>query len=258
MKVNLISFSGWQDALNTLFISRGNWNEDISNKIHKYTTACTDSFGRLNIDSLFLTDQEKKEFKSWLDSLFRYGKMHITMLRFLDACFVVSGLHRGGQDDFDAHAKRFDNRIIRLSTRIAAMKDTIPETMDLPVSDFYKDKILTLGQVCKILGYELPENVLFEGQLYSRSLNGYVVQDMKDDPNVKRGLYNLGLSSTFIFKVNMCEYPHVRDLRSRHDGIHKQRGHAHPELWDLMDMLDKELYDVSSYFGPDLFDNVVQ
>ena len=68
MEVNLISFSGWQDALNTLFISRGNWNEVISNKIHKYTTACTDSFGRLNMDSLFLTDQEKKEFKSWMGS----------------------------------------------------------------------------------------------------------------------------------------------------------------------------------------------
>ena len=41
------------------------------------------------------------------------------MLDFVTISVTVEGIHRAGQDDWDAHAKRFDNRIIRSSTRLA-------------------------------------------------------------------------------------------------------------------------------------------
>ena len=51
------------------------------------------------------------------------GRKHITVLRYIDISIMTEGLHRAGQDDIDAHARRFDNRIIRSSTRLAEFSD---------------------------------------------------------------------------------------------------------------------------------------
>lgn len=64
-----------------------------------------------------------EKFNKWLEMLLKMGRKHITVLRFIDISIMTEGLHRAGQDDVDAHARRFDNRIIRNSTRLATFGD---------------------------------------------------------------------------------------------------------------------------------------
>lgn len=255
MQIYLSSFTGWGDAIRTLFMSRGTWTPELDNEIRETVAKVIDRDGRFDPNS----DSESCErFLKWTDSLFGFGRRHITMLRFLDFSFVVEGLHRGATDDWDAHAERYDNRIIRLSTRMNAMKNVDKTTMDLPVSDFYKGKILTLGQAAEKIGYEFPNTFEADGFTWVRSINGYVRSGFEDNYDVKRGLYPLGMSNLFIFKCNLCEYPHVRDLRMRKTPGHPQSGHAHPEIWDLVDMIDYELKKVHPAINSDFLDAIKQ
>ena len=238
MQIYLSSYTGWADAFQTMFMSRGTWTPELMADIKHVCSHCLTPDGQLypEVDS-----ESWEKFSKWRNSLFKFGTIHITLLKFMDFCFVVQGLHRGATDDWDAHAQRFNNRIVRLSTRLSAMKNVDTETNDLVMSDYYADKVLTLGQVLKLLNIELPEAIQNGEDTYVRGINGYVREDLKDNPDVKRGLYPLGLSNLFIFKCNLVEYAHVRELRMRRTEGHPQSGHAHPELWDLVDMIDAEL-----------------
>jgi thymidylate synthase ThyX len=166
------------------------------------------------------------------------GKRHITVLRFIDITIVTEGLHRGGQDDVDAHARRFDNRIIRNSTRLATFAED-------EMSDFYKGKILTTGSMLAKMNRNIPEKVyeMNDGHWYTeeeyntiinienvyaknvwvRAANGYILEEYKDDKDVMRGLYPLSIPSNFISKINLCEWGHVFGERN-------QDGSANPEV----------------------------
>ena len=121
--------------------------------------------------------------------------------------------------DVDAHARRFDNRIIRSSTRLATYDDD-------EMSDWYRDKIITTDRAVKELGIELPDSIVIGRETYVKSPNGYIKEEFKDDRDVKRGLYMLSIPSNFISKINLCEWAHVYKERNEYGG-------ANPEvkLW---------------------------
>ena len=142
----------------------------------------------------------------------------------------MDGLHRAGQDDWDSHAKRFNNRIIRASTRLASF--------DYELSDWYKDKIIPTDVALTLLGIEAPDKIEVCGEPYVKSVNGYVREDLKDSNDAKRGLYMLSIPSTFIFKVDLTEFAHVYKERNAN-------GSANPEVKEccerIADLIEAEV-----------------
>ena len=102
------------------------------------------------------------------------------------------------------------------------------------MSDFYKDKVLTDGQACKSLGYELPNEIEYEGKTYVKSTNGYVLKEYENNKDVKRGLYMLGIPSNFISKINLCEWGHVFKERCADGG-------ANPEVKEWAEQVMKQI-----------------
>ena len=162
----------------------------------------------------------KEEFERMLEMALRMGKKHITILRYIDISITVEGLHRGAQDDFDAHARRLDNRIIRSSTRLAEFGEEM--------SDWYKDKIITTDKACELNGIILPTKIERDGKKYIKAVNGYIREDLKDNKDVKRGLYMLSIPSNFITKCNLTEFSHIFKERNRDGG-------ANPELKECVE-----------------------
>ena len=116
MNVTIRKISGFDDAINTMFISKRTWTPELEQEIYDTCSRVLDrnGFMKENIET-----EDYTKFSKWMNSLVKFGKKHITMLRYIDFSCTVDGLHRAGQDDWDAHAKRYDNRIIRSSTRLA-------------------------------------------------------------------------------------------------------------------------------------------
>ena len=158
------------------------------------------------------------------------GNKHITVLRFIDISIMTEELHRAGQDDVDAHARRFDNRIIRNSTRLATFSDD-------EMSDFYKDKVITTNKALNILGIDIPDYFEYEGSRYVKSPNGYVKEEYKDNKDVKRGLYMLSIPSNFISKINLCEWGHVFQQRNKDGG-------ANPEVKEWAEEVMKQINNI--------------
>ena len=220
MEVYLNRIDGWDDAILSMFYSKRTvtreLEQEIRRKVFKATFHDPDYFpiGALRHGIAF--DHEYPEVEDWLNKLFKWCPMHITMGRFLDFSFTVYGLHRAGQDDWDSHAKRFDNRIIRSSTRLADFSNG-------EMSDYYKGKIIPTDQALDILEIKVPGEIEFNGQTYVKSVNGYILKGMEDKKDVKRGLYMLSIPSNFIFKCNLTEFAHLYKER-------RQEGTANPEV----------------------------
>lgn len=171
------------------------------------------------IDDVAAFNMQLDEFYTDVKKMLKWAKKHITLGKFIDLSFTVYGMHRGGQDDWDSHAKRFDNRIVRSSTRLADFHDG-------EMSDFYKDKILTTDMVAHKLNIKMPENVYTDGFKYVKTVNGYIREEFANDKDVKRGLYNLSIPSDFIFRVNLIEFAHIYQQRNAGTS-------AHPEVKEL-------------------------
>ena len=213
MKVTVKSITGFYEAFVSMFMSKRTWTPELDREISRVCDSVLEKNGDIKFNPN-MYDLEK--FNKWLSMLLRMGKKHITILRYLDIAIMTEELHRAGQDDVDSHARRFDNRIIRNSTRLATFEDG-------EVSDYYKGKIITDGQACKILGYNLPYSIVRNGKKYVKSTNGYVLEEYKDNKDVKRGLYMLSIPCNFISKINLCEWGHV--FKERCDD-----GTANPEV----------------------------
>ena len=213
MKATVTSITGFYEVFVSMFMSKRTWTPELDKEIRIVCNCVLTSDGRLKGNQGV---ESYKKFCKWLNMLLRMGKRHITVLRFLDITIMTEGLHRGGQDDVDSHATRFNNRFIRNSTRLATYSEG-------EMSDFYKHKVLTDGQACNILGFELPKIIEHEGKTYVKSTNGYVLEEYKDNKDVKRGLYMLGIPSNFISKINLCEWGHVFKERCND-------GSANPEV----------------------------
>lgn len=221
MNVYLNQISGINDAIAAMYMSKRSWTRDLDRSI-RYTCRCMLDYNGffkydvLSSDSIFYQDRNSMQFRDWMDKLCKYGPKHITLLKFIDLSFTVEGMHRGGQDDWDSHAQRFDNRIIRTSTRLSEFEQN-------EMSDFYKEKILTTDEAVEALGIEIPEYVVVDDKKYVKATNGYILEEFKDDKDVKRGLYMLSIPSTFIYRVNLASFAHVYKERNK-DGT------ANPEV----------------------------
>lgn len=235
MKVYLTEMHSIEDAIRTMYLSKRTWTPELEEKIKTAVEHCTDRHGKPI--ELSKDDPLKKEFDNMVDKLFKWGKMHITMLRFLDISVIVKDLHRGATDDFDAHAKRMDNRIIRSSTRLANYQSD-------EMSDWYKDKIITDDKALDILGITLPEEIEYEGNIYVKAVNGYIIKGLENDKDVKRGLYMLSLPMTFTFKINITELAHVyieRGKSQKNGGM--AHGTAAPELQEMIEDLIDQIHE---------------
>jgi hypothetical protein len=156
------------------------------------------------------------------------------MGRFLDFSFSVYGLHRAGQDDWDAHAKRMENRIIRSSTRLADYSNG-------EMSEYYNGKIIPTDMALVALGIETPTEIEYEGNTYVKGVNGYILKGMENNKDVKRGLYMLSIPSNFIFKVNLTEHAHIFKERNIDSG-------ANPEVKTLAELTLSQLEEASFGF----------
>ena len=228
MKAQVKSVTGFYEAFVSMFMSKRTWTPELDKEIDEVCTVVLNGYGMKSISNAvrYIDYAEYcAKFDKWLNMLLRMGKKHITVLRFIEITIMTEGLHRAGQDDVDAHAKRFENRIIRNSTRLATFDDG-------EISDFYKDKILTDGQACKILGYELPVELEYNNNLYVKSTNGYVLKEYENNKDIKRGLYMLSIPCNFISKINLCEWGHVFKERCADGG-------ANPEVKEWAEQVMK-------------------
>lgn len=214
MKVYLNEVTGIADAITTMYFSKRSWTREMESHIREVCDFVMDRHGHMNP-----CDEETaaafREYNDWMNRLLKWGVSHTTMLEFIDLSFTVEGLHRAGQDDWDAHAERYDNRIIRSSTRLS--------TYGVEMSDWYKGKIVPTEVALTALDMKMPARLFYEGKQYVWTPNGYVLEEMKDNKDVLRGLYRLCIPSNFIFKCDLANYAHVIKQRGEH-------GTANPEV----------------------------
>lgn len=209
MNVYLNEINGLWAAIDAMYFSKRSWTRRQEEHLKELYAEHFDRWGRK-------IKEPNAEMQDLLNKIFKWARSHITLGKFLDFSFTVEGLHRGAQDDFDSHAKRLDNRIIRSSTRLANFGHE-------EKSEWYRGKILSTDEAMDRLGLAMPETILVDGETYVRAVNGYIREDLKDDKDVKRGLYMLSIPSNFIFKCNCTEFAHIVNERDA-------ESHAHPEL----------------------------
>ena len=217
MKVFLNNISGIPDAIIAMHMSKRSWTPELDSEIRDVCAKCLDSRGYVvkDIESTDFDKEAFEKFSKWMDTLVKWGWTHTTLLRFVDISVNVQGLHRGGQDDWDSHAKRFDNRIIRSSTRLAAFKEG-------EMSDYYQGKIIPTAIALQKYNLPVPDELFIDGQDYVRTVNGYIRKDLAGQQDVERGLYMLSIPSDFIFKVNVTEFGHVYKERNSNTGANPE------------------------------------
>lgn len=238
MEVYLNEISGIGDAIVSMFISKRSWTRSKELEIRDLCAEILDRKGMVKADA----DPAKvAQLNDWLNTLVKWGWTHITMLRFIDLSITVEGLHRAGQDDWDAHAARFNNRIIRSSTRLA--------TFGYELSEWYADKIIPTDLAMNDLGVTLPDSIEKNGLTYVKTINGYIREDLREDMDVKRGLYMLSIPSNFLFKVNMTEWAHVYKERNAH-------GRANPEVKICCEKIADKIEGCYKQFNRELFDKI--
>lgn len=244
MKVYLNEITGIADAITTLYVTKRSWTRELEEHIRSVCTRVLDSRGALkstsDLESAGLKE-DAETFSHWLEILLKVGWKHITLLRFIDFSVTVEGLHRAGQDDWDAHAKRFNNRIIRSSTRLSQF--------NYEMSEWYKGKIIPTDTALEQLGVGLPETVLIDGQTFVKAVNGYIREDLVNSNDVKRGLYMLSIPSNFIFKVDLTEWSHVYKLRNGEST-------ANPEVRECCEMIADQLENFHKPFNRELFKKI--
>lgn len=221
MQVYLNEISGLWQAIVSMYMSKRSWTRERELEIMRLYKMNYSNFG-MRLSSTDIPRSDEADFEYILNKLFKWAPKHITMTRFLDFSFTVEGLHRGAQDDFDAHAKRLENRILRSSTRLA--------TYGNEKSDWYKGKILTTDEALQHMDVNMPAEMMVDGKNYVKTVNGYVLEEYAEDKDVLRGLYMLSIPSNFTFKVNCTEYAHILKERDKN-------GHAHPELKECVEKM---------------------
>lgn len=212
MDIYLNRVDGIDDAILTMFYSK----RHITRDFEMYVRDVVNQHSNHQIGNGYpygaLIDKNE-ELDKWLTQLFNFGKHHITMCKFIDLSFTVYGLHRGGQDDWDAHARRYDSRIIRESTRLSVF--------GREMSEWYKGKIIPTDIALSVLDVTIPDEITYDGKIYVKTTNGYILKGHENDKDYKRGLYMLSIPSNFIFRCNLTEFGHIYKERNK-DGSANQ------------------------------------
>lgn len=235
MKVYVNEVTGIADAIVTMFMSKRSWTREKEMEIREICERVLSRQGRICPDA---AEEDLKKYNEWMASLVKWGWHHITLLRFIDISVTVEGLHRAGQDDWDSHAARFNNRIIRNSTRLAEF--------GYEMSNWYADKVIPTDLALQHLGMDTPDTLEKDGVRYVKTVNGYIREDMKDSADVKRGLYMLSIPSNFIFKINLTEWGHVFKERN-------EKGTANPEVKMCCEAIADQLQEFQPLFDRELF-----
>ena len=241
MEVHLNSITGIDDAIVAMFESKRNLDRkkelEIRSEVARYSRTIYDpenpdaTLGRLEDPSEKLCD--------WMEKLCKWGQQHITLLRFVQMTAMVYGMHRGAQDDFDAHAMRLHSRIIRASTRAG-------EFFYGEMSEYYQGKIIPTDMALTHLGIDLPEEIEVDGKTYVKRVNGYILKGMENNHDVQRGLYMLSIPSDFVTQSDLTEFSHIYKLRN-------YDGNAHYELQTAIESWQCQLCTASAgYFNRDL------
>ncbi len=230
MKVYLNEITGIAPAMVSLLMSKRSYTREKEEQIYALVRACTDARG-------CVMNCLPEEFKKKMESLITWGVYgcfdrmkthgHTTLLRYIDLSFTVEGLHRYGQDDFDSHARRMDNRIVRSSTRLASFSDG-------EKSEYYEGKIMYPFEALEKIGFELPQYIYQDGVEYEKVDFGYVRSDLKGEQDVKRGLYPGAIPSNFTFKIQFPEFCHIYNHRN-------ECGTANPEVKRAVEMMAEEI-----------------
>lgn len=231
MEVFLNRIDGVDDAIISMFLSKRTLTRKLEMDIRHEVIANSQMYfdgekplGCFISNSLVLHE--------WLSKLFKWGVQHYTMLRFIDCSFSVYGLHRGGQDDIDAHAMRMNNRIIRASTRLADFSQG-------EVSEFYADKIIPTDVALAHLGIATPTEIEYNGKKYVRAVNGYIEKGMEDNKDAKRGLYMLSIPSNFIFRMQLTEFAHMYKERNINGGANFEVKKCVESMTDQLEIATK-------------------
>ena len=242
MKVKLNHITGIADSIIAMHMSKRSWNVDLDDHIEWFCKKANNDKGFYRGDENIDRDISV-EYNSYLDKVLKWGRKHITLLKFIDISVTVQGLHRAGQDDWDSHAYRFHNRIVRMSTRDQDLR----ENGTVPVSEWYDGKIVPLDDALNKMNITIPDSYIDEnGVKYVRNTNGFVREDLKDNGDVRRGLYMLSIPSNFIFRCNLADWAHVYQQRGKH-------GRANPEVKKCCEDIATLLNDAQPKFTRDLF-----
>lgn len=247
MNVYLNEVTGLADALTSMYMSKRTWTRELEEEIrqdcnvidilNKCTYLCCEP-----LTMLVEGASAKSSINKRLESFCKFAWKHITMLDFITLSVTVEGLHRAGQDDWDAHAYRFNNRIIRSSTRLADFSED-------EMSDFYKDKIIPTETALAMLGIETPQTIEKDGQTFVLAEGGYVREDLKNNRDAKRGLYRMCIPSNFIFKINLAQWAHVYKMRNKD-------GNANPEVKEVAERIQDAVEKVLPWFDRDFIKKV--
>lgn len=211
MKVYLNKIDGIADAIVSMYFSKRSWTPEKDREIRLLCDTVLDRNGFLRLDA---DPEDIEKFKKDFGVLLKWGKKHITLLKYIDLSFTVEGLHRAGQDDWDAHAERMHNRIIRSSTRLSKFGNEM--------SEWYQGKIISTDMALERLGINLPATITIDGKQYSKVINGYVLDEYKEDKDVLRGLYMLSIPSNFIYRVDLANFAHIYKMRGNHGGANPE------------------------------------
>lgn len=278
MKFHLYKVSGFEEAIMSLRMSRGKlYSWEKAREIQDLVYAVTNKQGFLadtheyfgNLTSLQIYpstlhqevttdyDIDVTEFKRLLgvvmDNAMGHHDHH-TLMKYIDVSFFTDGLHRGGQDDLDAHAMGFNNRITRFSTRLA----TIDE---VKVSEWYQDKVIPFHDAHMLLhqqyadkhngvSYErLPEYIEHNGNSFKYTPFGYVLEkyaDMNREASIRkdvvRGLIPLGTPGPSLWKTDLWN---LRYIYFRRGALTK----ANPELKIGIEQLADQIVEKVPVFG---------
>lgn len=277
MNFKLYKVSGYEEAIMSLRMSKGkfySWEKakDIQQLVHAvtdergfiipsredYEAKLNSMYGwHLNDKITGSYEKDVAEFKRLLGLTFNNAmgaQTHHTLMKYIDVTFITEGLHRGAQDDLDAHAIAFNNRITRFSTRLA-------EIENIELSEWYKDKVIPFSEAPNSWEFEMPVEVERDGQVYKLTPFGYVLEKYAQVPaknglakDVQRGLMPLGITSNAIWKTDIFNLRYVYKMRSK---LTK----ANPELKEgmeqLADQIEQHLPVFGEYFRKELTDSGV-
>lgn len=265
MEFHLYKISGYEESIMSLRMSKGKYYSwEKAQEIQELVYVVTDERGfidtqyayegKLKVFSTFgkkVTgeyDKDVAEFKRLLgltmDNAMGHHTHH-TLAKYIDISFFTEGLHRGAQDDLDAHAIAFNNRITRFSTRLATIDD-------VSVSEWYEDKVIPFDTAFKLIGgmEGLPCEIEHNGDIFSRTPFGYVHEkyaSMHHEASIRkdvvRGLMPLGMPSNAIWKTDLFNLRYIYKMRGK---LTK----ANPELKEGIEQLADQIEENLPVFGP--------